>query len=332
MIGREDQVGIRLESSYGVEGAGDIIWIPCKDPKWTPKIEYAEDDSAMGRREAPLESDIVGKYAEIQLNCVVYHLAIGHLLNAAYGLDTPAAQDAPNAAVYDHTFTVPNTNALPSYTIYFKNGIQNLKMKGCKLNVFEFVTENKDYAMANCAFLGKMPETSTETPSYSNAVFGKRFTSAMAQFKHASAVSGLAAADNSTFESLRLVIENNLTADFETGDSTEAVNLAPLDMEPGVRKVRGDATIKFRNTTYYDLFNGATDQALTFKVVNSNVTIGDDQNPTIDFTVAKTKCKEWDRDNDKDGPVKQTMQFHGHLDLDEGFMDKCILTNTETDY
>lgn len=333
MIGRQDMIGIRLETSYGVEDTGGtILWVPMKDPKWTPKIEYAEDDSGMGNREAPLESDIVGKSAELQLNQVAYDVAIGFFLKAAYGAISSVEQSAPNTGVYDHDLTIGAPNSLPSFTVYFKNGIQNLKMKGCCVNTLEFVTELKDYAMANVALLGKFPEASTETPTYGNTLFGKRFTSAMAQFKHAADEAGLSGASNSTFESLKLVIENNLTAIFETGDTTIETNLNPIEMEAGTQRVRGDATIKFRNVTYYDLFKAATDQAISFKAVNQNVTIGSDQNPTIDFTVAKTKITEWDRDSGLDDVIKQTMAFKGHLDLDAGYMSKCTLTNTKATY
>lgn len=333
MIGRQDKIGIRLESSYGVEDTGGTIsWIPMKDPKFTPKVEYAEDDSGMGRREAPLESDVVGKFAELQLNQVAYDLAIGFFLKAAYGTSTPTQQSAPNTAVYDHALTVPESNTLPSFTVYFKNGVQNLKMKGCVVNTLELSAELKDYAMCNVALLGKFPEASTETPTYSNSVFGKRFTAAMAQFKHAADVASLGAAGNATFESLKLVIENNVTAIFETGDTTIETNLNPIEMEAGTQRVRGDATIKFRNATYYDLFRNATNQALLFSIVNQNVTIGDDQNPQVVFTVAKTKVKEWDRDNGLDDVVKQTMGFTGHFDLDAGYMSKCDLRNTQASY
>lgn len=334
MIGRQDMIGLRPETGgYGVEDTGGtILWVPLKDPKFTPKVEYAEDDSAMGRREAPLESDVVGKYAELQLNQVIYDIAVGHFLKGAYGTVASAAKSAPNTAVYDHTMTVGTSNALPSFTVYFKNGVQNLKMKGCCVNVFELITELKDYGMANVTMLGQFPETSTETPTYSNTAFGTRFTSAMAQFKHAADVASLSGASNATFESLRLVIENNITPIFETGDTTIETNLNPIEMEAGTQRVRGDATIKFRNATYYDLFRQATDQAISFSIVNQNVTIGSDQNPGIAVTIAKAKVKEWDRDNGLDDVIKQSMGFFAHYDLDEGYMSQCVLTNTATSY
>lgn len=333
MIGRQDAIGIRPETTWGVENtAGTIFWIPMKDPKFTPKVEYAEDDSGMGRREAPLESDVVGRFGELQLNQVAYDLAIGFFLKAAYGAVNTVQKSAPNTGVYDHALTVPVTNTLPSFTVYYKNATQNLKMRGCVVNVFEMGAELKDYAMANVALMGKFPEDSTETATFANSVFGTRFTTAMAQFKHAADVAALSGAGNATFESMKFIIENNVTAIFETGDTTIANNLEPMEMEAGTQRVRGDATIKFRNTTYYNLFKNATNQALEFALVNQNKTIGDDQNPAVKFTVAKTKVKEWDRDNGLDDVVKQTMGFVGHMDLDAGFMSKCDLTNTQAAY
>ena len=332
MIGRETMAGVRLESAYGVEGTGDIIWTPVKDSNWVPKKEWARDDSGMGDRATPLESDVTKNFAEINLPQVVYILAIGEFIKGAYGASAPVERIAPNTGVYDHTNTVPATNLLPSYTIYFKDKNVNKKMLGCKVNNFALKMDLGEYAMADVALIGQYPIASTESPVFANTSFGTRLLTHMSQFKYATTVAGLTGASNSTFESMSFTIDNALEPCFEVGDATVANNLKPLEIDPGNRTIEGEATIKYRDSTYLDLFEAEVKQALSFKLVDQTRVIGTDVNPGIDLTIARASIEDWGKDTSNDSVIKQQIKFIGHNDLDEGFMDKLVITNTRAAY
>src|SRR3954447_7587009 len=136
LIGRLKSVGIGVESVSGTAVA-PTFWVPDMDFSHQDKNDKAVDTSSFGRIEADTDADIVRQWSEGSLTGVLRDTHIGGILKATFGTVASVAKSAPNASVYDHTFTVLNTNAHPSLTIVSKDANQDIKFAYGMVDKFE---------------------------------------------------------------------------------------------------------------------------------------------------------------------------------------------------
>lgn len=92
-IGRLQKVGIGKESTPGTAVAA-THWLPKASGVFTPDFGKARDESAYGSIDQLRDTQTVKQTTRMELENIVRDISIGHILNAALGLDTPTIRMA----------------------------------------------------------------------------------------------------------------------------------------------------------------------------------------------------------------------------------------------
>jgi len=108
-------VGLGPETTSGTAAAA-TYWVPDMTFSHEDKNTTITDGSSFGRLEDAVDSDVVTQWSDGTLSAVLRDQHIGTILKAVFGTSASVARSAPNAAVYDTTFTVANNNSHPSLT------------------------------------------------------------------------------------------------------------------------------------------------------------------------------------------------------------------------
>lgn len=320
-IGRIRKVGIGIESTFGTK-ASTIVYVPYLDFEVNPKQERVDDTSAIGRIETPLANALVRKWSEPSISLIAYDGVIGSLLKAIFGA---LATTGPTDSAYSHALSVKNDNTPVSLTIVFKDGTQTRMITGCVVNTVDFQFVQNDFVKIEASFIGKFPADTTETPSYT---IGNRFDGTMGTIKLASTIAGLSGASAVSIQELTLKIDKKASADkfFPIG-GTE-----PTAIANGAFEVSGNIKKVFGATTYRDLVEAKTNQAISIAFTNSAVTIGSATNPSLSFILAPSKIENWVEDFGLDDLQTESFDFVGQYSTSDSKMISATLVNATTSY
>lgn len=314
-IGRKTLVGIGKESTFGTK-ASTITYFPVENFDPAPRVEKVREQGIFGRKEGTLGGVCIGKkFAEPSFDGLVYDEVIGQLIMGALGTDTTTGASTP----YSHTFTSDN-DAIPSYTIVWKDGNMTKMLTGCVLSSLELNQDVGDFLKYSTSFVSKYPATTTETPSITAE---NRFCSKFATVKIATNVAGLSGASAVNAESFRLTIEKNAEAKYVFGNTEpNAIYDKQLD-------VNGEFTVSMDSGTYLDLFENGTTQALQFETINTDITLGAG-NPELSVVLDAVDISEWSRSGGKDDRVMQTCGYMGAYDLATSKEIEVVLKNDQS--
>ena len=92
--------------------------------------------------------------------------------------------------------------------------------------------------------------------------------------------------------------------------------------------VDGELDLKYDDTTWEGYVSASTKRAMRLTAVNTDATVGT-TNPTLQFDLGQVSFDEWDRDNNKDQIVRQSLKFTAELDDLRGTCLECLLTNDQ---
>lgn len=319
-IGRKTSILIGKESTWGTK-ASSFVSVPVTEFNFNQQDEFVKDNSAVGVIDENSKSRIVKKWSEPNIGGILTDKLAGWLLLSALGSNSPSADD-PEAGVNTHSLSRLNTNAHPSFTIIFKDDVHVKMCTGCRLNTLELLSEEGDFARFNATFVGKYPQTTTETPSY---VEENDFLPKHRVVKLASNVAGLTGASGIDVRSVKINFEKNAEPYFGGSDNpTKIVNKQ--------FNVNGDMTVAFENETYYDLVANNTQQAVLFELTNTDKTIGSSSNPSIAVTLTRATLESWVKEAGLDDIVVQTFGFQGEYDPSAGSQVTAQLINTQASY
>lgn len=224
------------------------------------------------------------------------------------------------SVVRNHVFTLLNTNSHPSYTIYGSDPQGDFRTLWAMLESLELECVAGQYMKFTAKFMGKKKvSTTSQTPSYAEeyGFLGKFIT-----FKSASDYTGLDAASNVSVERFKLTIKKN-PVDYQGMGSTDIDALYNQRFD-----VDGELDLKYDDTTWEGYISGSTKRAMRLTANNSDATIGT-TTPMLQIDLPQVSFDEWDRDNNKDQIVRQSMKFSAELDADSGYGIGMILRNDQ---
>lgn len=314
--GRRVSIGVGKETTRGTSVAASY-WDRQADLKIDDRTEYVKDESSFGTIEDSENSHLIAKWSEGEITAKLKDKTFGLWLLSLMG---SVADATVETGVYDHTFTVGNSNQHQALTISVDDPIQDYRYANSVVTSLEISAEIGKMVDYKIGFMGKAGATATNTPSF---VAENYFLPQHGTFKQASDISGLSGASATTIKKFSIKVEKNVERDMVLG------SVAPADFLNKQFSVSGEVELYFENESDWKTYQLAdTARAMQLVIANTAVTIGAASNPTLTIEVAKAKFTNLDRDLSINGIVSQKVSFTGHYDLSNTRMLRFIYRDT----
>lgn len=312
--GKETTRGTAVAPTYGFHHLeGDF-----KD-----RAEKIINDSAIGVLANANDAQIVKEWAEGDIATKFNVDSGGLMMLAAFGNVSSVAKAAPNASVYDHTFTMQESNEPRTLTLVRKEDNMNKRYAMAMCRKWEIEVVVGEYVRVNTSWISKKGVTGVDTVTFA---LEKDFTPKYATLKRAANVAGLAGATPLKPRRFRLAIEKTVEPDYVFG-SNDPDNIFLQEYNVG-----GEIEIRYEDTSLYDLYRTDTKNALQLTLLNTDVTIGTSANPGLVLQTPTVAVDEWDVDQGKGDIVIQTLGFKGLFSIADAQAVQAILTNLVAAY
>jgi len=322
-IGRTRAVGIGKETTWGTVVAPSY-WLPLTDISYRNKIEAVVKEGMRARIEATYGHDVSKQWSEGTIEGNVYSEGFGLMLLGTLGTVSTALNSDGSGLVYDHTFTVSNTNTHQSLTIGVDDTeIGDKSFAGATLNSLELQMERDNYIKYSADFMGKTSATATLTPSFGTEYLLRPQD---VSFKHATDSTGLGAATATAVKSMTLKVEKNAESNFNLG-STD-----PSQVYNKQFAITLDIELLYSADTLHDYWTAGTSRAIEMTITNTNQTIGTAANPSLDIILYSAQITDWENSGGIDDLQTQTLTFRADYSSSDSKMIQAVLTNLVTAY
>jgi hypothetical protein len=321
-IARLRTVGLAKESTKGT-AVVPSYWIPVTKYEANPVVNSQAKNGAIGRIEGNYDLEIVQKLTLPSIEGYLSDKAVGLLLLAALGQVSSAAKSAPNAAVYDHTFSVKNDNDHPALTLSFGDVSLSMATPYGMLNKLEIEAKVGDLLRYKAEFIAKAEAAASLTPAFTNE---NLFNPKHITVKIADTEAGLSGASAVELYGLKLSIDKAAEAVFGFG------SYEPTKIFNKTLKISGEIETLENDTTWRDLFKNGTAKYMQITIANTDVTIGASANPGIVITFNKVKFNSYKDDSGIDEMIKEAVGFEMLYNMTDSEAITAILTNLATAY
>lgn len=322
-IGRKTAVGLAKETTRGTAVSPEH-WLRLTDFDFDDQNEVIARTGRQALIEQNYGGDVIKKWAEGSLQGNITSDGFGLILLQMLGSASTSTNADPSGNVYDHTFSVDNSNTHQSLTVTLDDpevgDKQYTNVIGSSL---EIAAAQDAYATFNAGMMGNAETDGTESPSFSTEQF---FRPQDISFKHASDKSSLGGASKVDVRSVTVNIEKNPEGIWNLGSqsATEFYNKAfaiTLDLE-----------LIHQDDTFRDYFMGGDSRALQVDMTNQSQTIGDSANPSLTLEFAEAQLTDWSRSLPSDDLSTETMTWRIDYNSSNSEMIDAVLTNTTTSY
>lgn len=329
LLGENVNLGVGGESAAARGTAvAPSIWVPGRTPTGVrPVIEKALLQETTGSGVQSQGSEVVGKHIEGDLEFNLKVESIGWILQSLLGSSVSTAKSAPNAAVYDHVFSLLTGNPQhPTLTLALSQlGQQDYEINGAVATSLEIRTPINDLVNATANFVARNEaEHADYTPSFASSDVAFRMQDVT--IKIADVVGNLGAASALSVKDFSLSINNNARPDMNLG------SLTPADVIALLTEITGSLTLDYGGDTYHDLFVAGTARAMRIEMTRSDVTIGSSANPKLVIDLPKVTFESYEPDRPLDDVVKENIGFTAHYDSTTAKAITATLTNLKTTY
>lgn len=321
-LGRLHACGIAKESSRGTGETSASYWLKPLDLKIDNKTKFVNDEQALARIEGSDGMTLVEKSGEVTIKEKLHEQSLGLILLALLGTDTPAAQSAPNAAAYDHLFSVANNNQHQCLTIFHKSPNDDVKYSLGMIESFKLECKPDGYPTYEAVFQTKANVAASSTVAH---ITEKDFLAKHLTFKLADTQSGLAAASAVKIRSFSMEVKKNLFQEYNLGSNT------PNDIANQTLEISGQITLMSAGSTYSDLQNNETNKAMRFDFVHTD-TIATSAHPELKIDLYKCRFSNYSRSIGMNALVEETFDFTALFDQTTGKSIEITLTNLLTAY
>ena len=320
--GRLQKIGIARETTKGT-GVVPAYWLSVDEWDLNPIVNVKQKEGAFARIEDSYGSEIVQKHNEPSIGGIITDKAIGTLFYGALGSCSSSSKGGDDADVYDHTFSVLNSNLHPSFTLSMEDVYIEKWVPYCLLDSLEIKCAIEDYARFSASFVGKYETDETLTPSYTEEnVFVPRHI----EVKVADSIALLDSANAIDLKSINLTISKNVEAIFGLGsDEPSSIHNKDLAITGTIERLNDSAT-------WRGYFGNNTAKALRITLEDTDTTIGATQNPKIVITISRVKFNPYKLEGSVSELVKESIDFKGYYSTDESSSISVVLTNEATSY
>jgi Phage tail tube protein len=272
-------------------------------------------------------SEITQKRAEGDLEFNLRSETIGWILRSLFGFSASVAKSAPNASVYDHTFSVLLNNPQhPSLTLALRQpNVQDYEYPLAVVNSLEIRTPVNDLVNATAGFIAKGEnEHAAYTQSFANS--DAYFRNQDIVIKIASTVAGLDAASPLSLKEFSLSINNNARPNQVIGSNN------PNDVLALLMEITGSFKLDYLAKTYHDYFVNGTYFAMRIELTRADITLGSSANPKLVIDLPKVSVEGYEPDRPLDDIVMDGVNFTAHYDTTSAKAITAVLTNTKQTY
>lgn len=317
-VSRRAEIGIAKESSRGTPVVPSQ-WIPWATVSFGDKVEYATEESAMGRIEDSDDSFAMVKYGQGTIEADVRAAYLGLILTNLLG----AAPSSSGGPPYTHTYTLANTNQHTSLSLLIQDKTNTDIIKMFPLSMIDkwtmkaepgkIVTNSIDFTS-----LGGRDWT-TQTSSFT--ALGSKFLAQHLSFKVAANLAALTASSPINVKSLELTVEKNLLRNDVAG------SVAPDDINNQQIKVSGSVLLTYEDSTWLDYMLAETDRAMEI-ILNAG------SSGILTLRMPLVRFMNWEKDMPLNEIAKQKIDFVCHYDAANAtaVISTCTLTNAVTSY
>lgn len=266
--GRQVEVGLGMESfaapGVAVAEAAFFKWLEFNVQGISEKTI---NHSARGLREQNLDSFISRKFGRGTMKFIPSSTTMPFILSLLLGSCATASNADGSGSVYDHTFTVGQTNATPrTATLTVKQGATQVQ-QFLNTVVEKFSLSVQDgFAEASVDFIGQYPGSDTMTASYASETH-QNYVNTTAKF----GTSLSAAAGNSAtpLRSFSLEITNNYALDEAFLFGSNQITSGNLTMGPVT--VTGSYSLPFTDTTELAKYLGNTENRALISMLGASI-------------------------------------------------------------
>lgn len=320
-IGRTADIGIAKEAVRGTAETSATYWLPKLSMSYDDTIEEVIDESSIGVIEDSVNSVIVGKAGEGEIEGYIYDKSFGLILLSTLG--TISTSGPAETSVYTHTATLLQSAQHPSHTIFLDDGNQDYKYALAMTKQLDLDFSIGQFAKFTEQFRSKVGATATLTPSYTTE---NHFLPQHGSIKIATNLAGLGAASAINVRSVKLSINKNVEDDRKLGSLDQA------DILNKQVSIEGSVELVFNDETFKTQMLASTAQAMRIRLTNSDVTIGSTLNPQITIDLAKVKFSNFKKNYGNNDIVTATVDFKAFYDITTSSMISVELKNTATSY
>ena len=318
--GKLRQVGIGIESARG-DAVSPGYWIKNLRVSHNDKRDYIKDESAMGIIAEAHDAVVAKEYGQGEIGGVLDATLAGYLFKNVLG-SVASALASGESAVYEHTFSLLNSNTHPSLTIETKNPVEQMKFSLAMIESLKIKCEVGKWVEFTATYRSKKGATASNSPSY---VDSYKFYSKMVTLKLASALAGLGAATAINIKSFEISFDQNLEDEDKLGDTQ--VN----DINNTFLAIEGNIEGTFSADTLKTYFREGTTRALRLYIENPT-TIGTAEKPSLQINLAKVAFEDFEESDDLGAITQQTLKFTGLYSTSDSSIGTVVLTNTKADY
>lgn len=322
--GTQVHVGIGIESAAAPGTAvAEAHFIPWTDFSLQGVSEKSMFKSARGLRNETSNSMIRRKYAQGSISFVPNVETLPFFLSLALG-SVATATTAGESAVYDHTFTVQNTNAsVKTATITVeRGGVKTSQYLNCVCDVLS-IEVSDDYASATATLIGQFPSTDTVSESYSQET---EFAYHQMTAEFGTDLSDAAGNDATPLKAFTLNINNNTQLDeaFLSGSN----EITDGGLIPGRLVITGSYTLHFENTTELDKYLANTKNALIVTFTGADVGVAGSGVEQIKINLGKLILTNPPIEHNIDGLLVVNQSFEVEHDATDGAIS-AVVTNEQ---
>lgn len=321
-IGRLVNLGIGRETTRG-GGATPAFWIPHTSFTFDDKCDIVESNESLGVIEDVSESYVVSKTAEGSLEGEVRDKSFGLLLYALLGNVSSSLKEG---TVYDHTFTLQQSNQHQSLAFTVNDPIGDLMFKLVMLNNLELSVEVGQIVGYKANFVS-LASVTTTAPSFSYSVENK-FTCNHLTLKLANSIAELDTASQTKIKKLNLKFSKNLLKNQLLG------SMSPDDILNQEFSVEGSLVLDYEDRDIKTYMLNNTYKAMRIDLLNDEKTIGNSSHPELKIDLSRCYFREWDVDRDLSKIVTQEIKFKALRDLASNYASvyNIVLTNEHSSY
>jgi hypothetical protein len=321
-IGRRISVGLATEATRGTYTA-PTIWCPHTSLDFDDKAEKVESEQAVGRIEDIVEAHTVSKWGEGKIEGDVRYNAFGPILYATLGSCSSALL---GSSVYQHTFSLANTNTHKSLSITAVDPIGASRFAGAVVNNLEIKADVGEIVTYSADFMSKVSKGVSATASFATDY---TFTSNMVCVKVDDTVAGLTAASNiANVKGISIKMSKNVEKQ-DVLCSYEPENFFNKQFQ-----VEGEITLDYTDRTWRDYFLNNNYKAMRIMMTNPGAVLGGAYTGSLQIDLSRVYFNEWAPDKGLDDIVSQKVSFKATYDLANSYASvyTVILNNMVASY
>ncbi|MCP4273015.1 MAG: hypothetical protein GY781_13820 [Gammaproteobacteria bacterium] len=320
IIGKQIEVGVGVENVRGTAQSTAEKWVKKISATVIEKAEKVNDESTCNVLADSLNTRLVKKWVEGDLEGNVHADAIGYLLYNLYGAVTSSLV---TGSIYSHAFTLANSIQHASLSLFAKDGSNSQEVfSNCMLSSLEISATVDEYVKFTASFMGKEPTANSDTPSYDTEYdfVGRDIT-----IKLADTEGGLAGATASKVKEVSINFDTGLISDHILGSYT------PDDIYNAQMAIEVELTLNYDDDTFKDLYTADTDKYVQIAIVGE-ADLGSSNYPTLTLLLNKAQVTDWSRDDSSADLVSQSVTLKAFYNATDSQQSEITLINVTSEY